>query len=290
MPFKLSRDGNNVPVEVQRWQFFLHRQGLGSVAGTIDGRFGQNSFNATVAYQASRGASPTGAVDDATLSAAQADGYTILPDDHYDRIQGDDWPAPPPHLHSPGNASRNAALRCFTFTQRPESNRSSREEIVIGASCDGSQPDWEAANIARFAITGLEHVRMFPGFVRAHRAVGARMQAMVAEWAEADLLHLLLTYEGGYTPRYIRGKSGLATAGHGPINSTEPVSLSNHAFGSAFDFNASKNPLNARPKGVTEAGSVRELVPIAVRHGFYWGGWFSRRDGMHFEFADFESL
>jgi hypothetical protein len=28
-----------------------------------------------------------------------------------------------------------------------------------------------------------------------------------------------------------------------------------------------------------EHGSVRELVPLANAHGFYWGGHFSRRDG-----------
>ncbi|MBP0575977.1 M15 family metallopeptidase [Mycobacterium tuberculosis] len=33
-------------------------------------------------------------------------------------------------------------------------------------------------------------------------------------------------------------------------------------------------------------GCVRELVPIANRFGFYWGGHFSTRaDGMHFEVA-----
>jgi hypothetical protein len=31
---------------------------------------------------------------------------------------------------------------------------------------------------------------------------------------------------------------------------------------------------------------VRELVPIANKHGFYWGGHYSKRaDGMHFEAA-----
>jgi hypothetical protein len=35
-----------------------------------------------------------------------------------------------------------------------------------------------------------------------------------------------------------------------------------------------------------ELGSVRELVPLANRHGFYWGGHFrGRPDGMHFEAA-----
>jgi hypothetical protein len=37
---------------------------------------------------------------------------------------------------------------------------------------------------------------------------------------------------------------------------------------------------------VGEKGSVRELVPIANRWGFYWGGHYNGRpDGMHFEVA-----
>jgi hypothetical protein len=34
-----------------------------------------------------------------------------------------------------------------------------------------------------------------------------------------------------------------------------------------------------------EHGCLLELVPIANEHGFYWGGHFSRKDGMHFEIA-----
>ena len=34
-----------------------------------------------------------------------------------------------------------------------------------------------------------------------------------------------------------------------------------------------------------DKGCVRELVPIAHDHGFYWGGHFTRQDGMHFELA-----
>jgi hypothetical protein len=61
--------------------------------------------------------------------------------------------------------------------------------------------------------------------------------------------------------------------------------LSNHAFGSAFDINAGQNGLGRIPAAVGAYGSVRELVPIAHRFGFYWGGHFSRADGMHFEVA-----
>ena len=62
--------------------------------------------------------------------------------------------------------------------------------------------------------------------------------------------------------------------------------MSNHAFGSAFDINAEQNTLGTRPPLVGQHGSVRQLVPIANKWGFYWGGHFGgRQDGMHFEIA-----
>lgn len=71
-------------------------------------------------------------------------------------------------------------------------------------------------------------------------------------------------------PRFVRGSR---------------TTLSNHSWGTAFDINYAWNCLGALPALRGEKGSVRELVPIAHRHGFYWGGHFSRRDGMHFEVA-----
>jgi len=65
--------------------------------------------------------------------------------------------------------------------------------------------------------------------------------------------------------------------------------LSNHAFGSAFDINASFNALGVEPARVGDRGCVRELVTIANDHGFYWGGHFAKRpDGMHFEVANIQ--
>ena len=59
----------------------------------------------------------------------------------------------------------------------------------------------------------------------------------------------------------------------------------NTAFGTAFDINARYNRLGTEPAGTTQAGCVYRLVPVAHEFGFYWGGHFSRRDGMHFELA-----
>jgi hypothetical protein len=45
------------------------------------------------------------------------------------------------------------------------------------------------------------------------------------------------------------------------------------------------NERGHRPALVGEKGSVRSLVPIAHKWGFWWAGHFSTPDGMHFEVA-----
>jgi len=62
--------------------------------------------------------------------------------------------------------------------------------------------------------------------------------------------------------------------------------LSNHAYGTAFDINAGWNPMGRTPPVVKKEGSVRRLVETANVYGFYWGGHYPNRpDGMHFEAA-----
>ena len=80
----------------------------------------------------------------------------------------------------------------------------------------------------------------------------------------------IVGWGGSFAPRFIRGSK---------------TTLSQHAHGSAFDINVPWNGLGARGALVGEKGSVRELVLTAHRHGFYWGGWFTRKDPMHFEVA-----
>jgi hypothetical protein len=45
------------------------------------------------------------------------------------------------------------------------------------------------------------------------------------------------------------------------------------------------NPLGKQPSKFDEKGCVYEIVPVAHKWGFYWGGHFTRLDGMHFEIA-----
>jgi hypothetical protein len=106
--------------------------------------------------------------------------------------------------------------------------------------------------------------------VRCHRLVAKQTIDLFAAWEQEGLMPLVLSWHGMYNPRFIRGREG---------------ALSNHAFGSAFDINLDNNMLGALPALVGQKGSVRLLVETANRFGFYWGGHFSRRDGMHFEIA-----
>jgi hypothetical protein len=104
-----------------------------------------------------------------------------------------------------------------------------------------------------------------------HGLAEAQLKGMWAAWKTENVLELVLTFEGSFVPRFIRGSR---------------TKLSNHAFGSAFDINYKWNKLGHTPALVGEKGSVRKLVPIANDYGFYWGGHFNnRKDGMHFEVA-----
>jgi hypothetical protein len=98
-----------------------------------------------------------------------------------------------------------------------------------------------------------------------------QLKAMWAAWEAAGLLELVLTYEGGYNPRLTRGSR---------------TTLSNHAYGTVFDINYQWNRLGQIPAATGKHGAVREFVPIANKHGFFWGGHFNKRpDGMHFKVA-----
>ena len=130
-------------------------------------------------------------------------------------------------------------------------------------------------NIPQLAlIPGIEHQGKIVGAgpksgnVSCHRLIADQMKALWQAWEDADLLHHIITWAGMWSPRFIRGSR---------------VTLSNHAFGTAFDINAPWNGLNRAPAAAGKRGCVWALVPLAHEHGFYWGGHFTRRDGMHFE-------
>jgi hypothetical protein len=197
------------------------------------------------------------------------------------------FPPEPAGLESPTNRARNAALTCFKFKQLAKPLRPDPDGIVITSSCNGAIADWETNFITRVAVPQLAHLpTLSSGFMRVHTLVAPRLTALFEAWAAADLMHLFLTYEGAFVARYIRDGSP-SDGAHGIKQSKDVGDLSNHAFGSAFDINATWNKRGKSSAPPGEKGCVFELVEIANGLGWFWGGHFSTEDGMHFEFADF---
>jgi D-alanyl-D-alanine carboxypeptidase/Putative peptidoglycan binding domain len=289
MPFFLKKGGNNVPLEVQRWQYFLLKQNVPQV-GSIDGLFGLKTENATKFFQVQHSIPVTGEFDAKTRDAAKTLGYTVVPDNHYDNKKSERFPPKPEDLSSPSNASRNRGLGCFKFKQLARANRSDPDEIVILGSCDGALDDWRRTNIVDIEIPQLRFASGFTGTVTCHKFAAPHVKKLFARWEELDLLHLVRDFDGTFSPRYKRRQSPGDEA-QGVKTSLDVDELSNHAFGSAMDINAEDNPFREDPVLCPLRGCVRELVGPANELGFFWGGHFgSSKDGMHFEFADFEVL
>lgn len=286
MPFLLSRGGPNVAVEVQRWQYFLRRQSFAQ-AGRVDGQFGLKTETATQFFQVQHGLEPSGHVDLATVRAAEGLGYTILPDDHYATLAVRSFPPKPKELASPTNSSRNAALGCFEFRQAPLAQRADKDEIEILGDCAHAISDWRRAEIVTIAIDLPIFAVGFTGEITCHRKAADPIRALFDLWRQRDLLHLVITFDGAFSPRYKRNKSP-SDEGHGVRRSRDVGAISNHAFGAAFDVNEPDNPFGGAPAAIGRRGCVRELVASANEAGFYWGGHFSDPvDGMHFELTRF---
>jgi hypothetical protein len=285
MPFHLSRfGGGNVPAEVQRWQYFLLRQGLSEV-GKIDGEFGAKSETATKFFQVRNQLTATGKVQDKELAVAATMGYTVQPNDYYTKRAGAAFPPAPANLGSPSNATRNTTFTCFKFLQKPRDERPDAEAIVIKGSCDGTISDWTADKIIDIEIPQLRFASGYAGRFRTHKKAAPAFKALFEAWEKADLLHLIRTYEGCFVPRYKRNQAPAGNSGHGLKESKNVAELSNHSFGSAFDINFVDNQLGAVPAFCGQRGATRELVEAANKLGIYWGGHFNTKDGMHFEIS-----
>ena len=134
--------------------------------------------------------------------------------------------------------------------------------------------DWVERNIVTVYIPALDGVPTdggrFNGRVRFHKKGAEQLQRAFAEIAAKGLADRVIDWGGSFVPRLIRGSSS---------------KRSRHSWGAAFDINVPDNFLGDPPAKLGQRGYLGELVPIFERHGFCWGGTWSRPDGMHFEIA-----
>jgi hypothetical protein len=120
-------------------------------------------------------------------------------------------------------------------------------------------PNWIEANTTNASIPLL-------GVVRCHKAIIPQLKGAFDEIVRAGLSGLVRRgdFAGCFAPRF--------------LSSDQQGGISHHAWGVAFDINASQNPLGAKPR------LDRRLVEIIERWGFTWGGRWLIPDGMHFEY------
>lgn len=246
--------------DVRAWQNFLCGKGL--LHEEVSGVFDDATRQASIDFQRTHNLQADGVVGNKTFGLAMQLGFSLVTDD--DLLSDINWPLRPISL-SPlvGDAARASVFGRFNYVATPTAMNP--EAIQITGT-------WERDNIVLIEVPQLQFAQGAPKNckVQFHKLAAEQFKALWAAWEAADLLKLVLSWEGSYAPRFIRGSR---------------TTLSNHAYGSAFDINARWNPLGCQPPVVGKEGAVRKLVPIANEHGFYWGGHFTRSDGMHFEIA-----
>ncbi len=254
---KVLRSGSTGD-DVIAWQNFLIGQGFTELE--VDGKFGKETAFDTKKYQKTRGLYPDAVVGRLTYAAAMSkDGFDPTEDDSISE-DGPNWP-PAPDFPPLGNAEKAKIFGHFEYEPSPTKNDPGGIRVL---------GDWYRENIIGVDVPELFEIRGTAGRSRFqfHKLAAAQFAAFF-KLAHCKKPNKIVTWSGSYSARFVRGSRSI---------------LSNHAFGSAFDIN-SMNNMGSVPILLGRYGSVREIVELGYLLGFFWGGHFRRKDGMHFEIA-----
>ncbi len=245
--------------DVQAWTTFLVGAGLLAEATST---FTVDVYDATRAYQRAHGLGDDGIVGNGTMGQAMRDGYPALDESETSPEEGSAaWPPRPDDIAPLSFQDRAKLFGTFAYKAAPVIGNPEAIQITDG---------WVSKNIVTVTVPQLVNIPGAPGGrIALHKALVPQVLGFFSSVEDAGLLPLIRTFGGAWAPRFVRGSK---------------VYLSNHAWGTAMDFNPQWNALGTRGALVGEPGSVRKLVPLAVEHGLYSGLWFtSRPDAMHFE-------
>lgn len=245
--------------DVEAWQNFLRGQGHDQLIA--DGVYNQATADSTSAFQMEKGLKIDGTVGPMTYAEALKDGFAVIADDDNSQA-GPNWPSKP-SFNPLSSSDRELLFGKFSYVA--SGTAANPEAITITDS-------WASQNIVQVYIPQLEGLVGAPKSckITLHKAVVDQFTGMFNDWEEAGLIDRLKSFAGSWAPRFVRGSR---------------TYLSNHAWGTAIDLNAGWNALGATPALYGKPGCVRELVSIANARNIYWGGHFTRLDGMHFESA-----
>lgn len=245
--------------------------------GVVDGSFGPKTEAATKKFQGLHRLISDGIVGNQSWGRAMVDGLEMVEAVDTGR-DGPFWPPIPKDLKPLTPAGRQKVFGAFEYKAAPTADNPEGIKIL---------GNWVSENITRVTIPQLKGIYGAPssGSIFWHKKGVSQLVGLFQAWEDSGLIHLVKSWAGSWNPRCIRGSRS---------------SLSNHAYASAFDLNVPGNGLRRQPALVGQPWSVRELVPLATKFGFYWLGWSGypasqggkggRSDGMHFEIAKLLSV
>lgn len=256
MSFKVIKKGDRNDL-VGDWQSFLRGELL--YFGNIDDDFGNYTHEATIEFQKKYNLKDDGIVGNSTYKKAIELGFNtnqII----VSSTNNDNFPPKPNFLPITGNATREKIFGEIRFIDAPTKLNPEGIKIIN---------DFESKNIIKVNLPALSKATNGQyNSMRFHKECEYQLVKMFERFEKENLHTKILSFAGAFFPRFIRGSR---------------TQLSNHSWGTAFDINVPQNGLGKTPAMIGQKGCVRELVPIANECGFYWGGHFTRKDGMHFE-------
>ncbi|MDH5653124.1 MAG: M15 family metallopeptidase [Gammaproteobacteria bacterium] len=182
------------------------------------------------------------------------------------------FPSRPSFLPVTGNKAKADKFGAFKW----EPIKDKKAGKVLPGSEVRLLDNWASENIVRVEIPGLRSIPFSwnpagrTSAMTFNKSCVRQLVNLWQDWNKADLHKRITSYGGAYIARLIRD---------------DTIKLSSHAWGTAFDINVNENKRGKTPAHLGDPGCVREMVAIANAHGFYWGGHFSKPDGMHFEIA-----
>jgi peptidoglycan hydrolase-like protein with peptidoglycan-binding domain len=257
--------------DVRRLQEYLNLELSGSLV--TDGSYGGNTKAEVLRFRKKFGLAESPVFDDQCFAVSAPRGFASPQFDPDPKKKALSWPKPKAGLSSPPPSLMQT--KCgeikFDFTPIP----GNPEHITVTNS-------FESDNITncdipqlKNCVVPLDHgVTKTDGNIRFHKNHTARLVKLFKDWEAAGLIDRILTFDGSFNLRLKRGSTKGTVA-----------NLSNHAWGTAIDLNATWNQRKTIPALMGDRGCIRELVAIGHENGFYWGGHFTTKDGMHFEVA-----
>ncbi len=247
---------------VAAWQSFLVGKGFDN--GPIDGFFGEHTRDATKAFQKKYKIEDDGVAGRATLLKAASLGFELIEEPAEDMTSSNFPPRPnfPPLV---GNEQRGAVFGRFDFVSAPvpSNPEAVRHPWKLGAGQHRQRPDPAIAQGAR-----------------QQGAAGHAISPARGQSASGSVEGMGIRQAPGPRPELRRGirRALYPWQPHQPEQSRVWQCLRYQL--------RTESAWRAAGAGRRQRARVRELVPIAHRWGFYWGGHFaSRADGMHFEVA-----